>query len=63
MPSALPQRRPRGLTRWHFIGLLVGYVVVMIVIVWVAVERASPPAQPITTGIAPADQSGKPLSR
>ena len=60
MPTEYPRRRPRYLNGWHLAGMAVGYVAVTGLMLWVAVERASV-NEPVTTGIAPASQSGKPL--
>jgi len=60
MPTEFPQRRPRNVSNWQIMSLALGYLGAMLVIGWIAVERTSPPAQAITTGIAPANQSGKP---
>jgi hypothetical protein len=62
MPTEFPQRRSRGLSRWHIAGMAVGYLTVTAVMLWVAVERAGF-TDPVTTGIAPSSQSGKSLPR
>lgn len=60
MRTAPPQSLTRGLTRRHIAGMVMGYVMVAGLMLWVAVERATL-EEPITTGIAPVAQSGKPL--
>jgi hypothetical protein len=66
MPAAFPERRPTALTRWHIIGLVFGCVAITLLL-WTTMDRGSKPAHTeepkITTGIAPTDQSGKPLPR
>ena len=60
MPTEFPQRRSRSLKRWQLAGITAGYVAVTGFMLWIAVERASL-MEPVTTGIAPASQSGRPL--
>ena len=68
MPTALPEHAPRALNRWHIFGIggLVGFLVATAAF-WLMPERSGEPTRSdlsgITTGIAPADQSGKPLPR
>jgi hypothetical protein len=65
MPVTLPQRRPARLNRWHLIGVATAYVATVLVLLWFAFEpiRSNDAVDTIqvTTGIAPADQSGRPL--
>ena len=65
MPITLPQRRPPRLNRWHLVGLATGYVVAALILLWFAFEpiQSNDPTEhaQVTTGIAPADQSGRPL--
>jgi hypothetical protein len=49
MPTELPQPS-RRLTRWHVVGMAIGYAAVTAVMVWVAVERASV-TETVTTGL------------
>ena len=60
MPTDFLQRRLPKLNRWHVAGLVIGYAVATIVVFWMATEGGKR-AAPVTTGIAPASQSGKPL--
>jgi hypothetical protein len=60
MPTEFPKRLPPKLNRWHVAGIAIGYAAITVVMLWVAVERASVTG-PVTTGIAPASQSGKRL--
>jgi hypothetical protein len=48
------------LNRWHLAGIAAGYMAVTGFMLWIAVERASL-NEPVTTGIAPASQTGRPL--
>jgi hypothetical protein len=64
MPTTFPRRRPTGFNRWHYTGLAVGYAAAMLALLWVAIYPFGKADLPgVTTGIAPADQSGKPLPR
>ena len=60
MPTEFPQRRSHSLNRWHLAGIAAGYMAVTGFMLWIAVERASF-NEPVTTGIAPASQTGRPL--
>jgi hypothetical protein len=67
MPITLPQRRPAGTSRKVIFAIATAYTAAMLFLVWIAlgpiVKLSLPGAERITTGIAPADQSGKPLPR
>jgi hypothetical protein len=52
--------QPRGWTRWHSAAFLAAWMAMSGGLTWLAIERAIVP-EPVTTGIAPASQSGKPL--
>jgi hypothetical protein len=67
MPITLPQRRPAGTSRKVIIAIGTAYTAAMLLLLGIAlgplVKLSLPGAERVTSGIAPADQSGKPLPR
>ena len=61
MPTHPPERSARGLTWWHIVGSIAGFIAITWLIGLTIDTGTKPADEPITTGIAPADQSGKPL--
>ena len=60
MPTELPDRRRHSFNRWHLAGIVIGFIAVTGAMFWIAAQRAPAP-ELVTTGIAPASQSGKRL--
>ena len=64
MPTHFPNRSATGLTWWHIAGSIAGFAAITLLL-WTTIDsRTKPTDEPepkITTGIAPADQSGKRL--
>jgi hypothetical protein len=68
MPRTFPERRPNRLTRWQYGGLVLGYATLTALFFWFALDWSSKlmetkPPPNVTTGIAPANQSGIPHPR
>jgi hypothetical protein len=67
MPTTVPQRRPAGTNRWLTLGLAAAYFAIAIVVIWFAFGPNTRirlhGATQVTTGIAPADQTGRLLPR
>lgn len=63
MARTFPERRSNRLTRWHYGGFVLGYTTLAALLLWFALDWSSKfmetkPPPNVTTGIAPANQSG-----